>query len=161
MTDAPAKPAFWKQTPILVGGVVCVVLVVAIVVSILSGAWVGDESPEEEVFTPTIALMAGDYVSDADSGWRLMLSEASAADAGDWDGHVRMYSPTLKLYDGGKRRCRLVESVLEVEFKKSGGAAVVQMFDVVDQDTLGLKLNVAAFPGYMRRKSPPPAPAAP
>ena len=48
--------------------------------------------------------------------------------------------------------------MLEVEFLKDGGIAVVQMFDVVDEHTFGLKLNVAAFPGYMRRKVEPERP---
>ena len=158
MTDASAKPAFWKQSPILVGGLVGILLVLAVVVSILSGAWTEAESAEEAVFVPTMSIMEGDYISDADSGWRMMLSAASGADSEGWDGNIRMYSPTLKLYDGGKRRCRIRDGVLEVEFLKDGGIAVVQMFDIVDEHTFGLKLNVAAFPGYMRRKVEPERP---
>lgn len=153
MTPDPAsvvaKP---RLDPKLALGVGVLALVAVVLVALSRREWAEEPPAVVEEVSMNMSALVGEFASDADNSWRLAISLSPDAAEGAWDGVIRLYAPTLELYDGSPYRCQIVDTILQVEFKKAGAPVVVQMFEVVDAATLGLELSVAAFPGYMRKR---------
>ncbi len=141
-----------RLDPKLALGMAILALAAVLFVALSRHEWREEAPPVVEELALSMSAIVGEFASDADNSWRLAISAAPDAAEGVWDGVIRLYAPTLELYDGSPYRCQIIDSTLQVEFKKGGQPVVVQMFEVVDANTLGLELSVAAFPGYMRKR---------